>query len=94
MPAPDGPTRLTTTDEAILEELHEQRLEYVALIANRCGLHCRYAEDRCRSLERRGLIEQATDEVTYRITTKGERCLAGEMDCSVSDDCSSIGENM
>jgi predicted transcriptional regulator len=67
--------RMIRTDEAILEELREHRLEYMALVANRRGLHLTYAKERCKILERRGFVEQTTDEVTYRITEKGESYL-------------------
>lgn len=81
--------RLRWTDEAILEELREQRLEYVALLANRRGLHLSYARERCRSLAERELIEHTTDETTYRITSKGEAYLeavAGETAGGPSED--------
>jgi len=68
---------LQSTDEAILEELRDQRLEYVALVANRRGLNLSYTRERCRVLDRRGLIERTTDEVTYRLTSKGENYLEG-----------------
>jgi DNA-binding MarR family transcriptional regulator len=71
----EDPPQLRWTDEAILEELREQRLEYVALLANRRGLHLDYARERCQRLAERGLVERTTDEVTYRITAAGERYL-------------------
>lgn len=61
------------TDEAILQELDECHLEYVAIIANRRGLNLSYTERRCRKLERYGFVEKTSDEVTYRITPKGEQ---------------------
>lgn len=66
---------MVRADMAILDELNEHRLEYVALIANRRGLHLQYARDRCEVLERQGFIERTTDELTYRITTTGEQYL-------------------
>ena len=76
---------LRWTDEAILEELREQRLEYVALLANRRGLHLAYAKERCRLLDRRGFIERTTDEVTYRITEKGEDYLDNGADETIGN---------
>lgn len=75
MTAIEDPPQLRWTDEAILEELRDRRLEYVALLANRRGLHLSYARERCRTLAERGFVERTTDEVTYRITEKGERYL-------------------
>lgn len=80
MTASEAPTRLRRTDEAILEELRERRLEYVALVASRRGINLDYAEERCRTLAERGLVERTTDEVTYRITEKGRRYLAAVAD--------------
>ena len=75
---------LQSTDEAILEELRDQRLEYVALVANRRGLNLSYTRKRCRVLDRRGLIDRTTDEVTYRITEAGEQYLQHSADDTVS----------
>lgn len=75
MTAIEDPTRMRWIDEAILEELRDRRLEYVALLANRRGLHLSYARERCRALAERGFVERTTGEVTYRITEKGERYL-------------------
>ena len=77
MSLPEDTDCIRSTDEAILEELRDQRLEYVALLANRRGLHLRYARERCEVLESRGFVERTTDEVTYRITEKGEAYLDG-----------------
>lgn len=73
----ERPTWMLATDEAILEELCEHRLDYVSLVASRRGINIAYAERRFEILERHGLVEQTTAEMTYRITDQGERWLDG-----------------
>lgn len=77
MTAVEDSEQLRSVDVAILEELRQRRLEYVALVANRRGIYLSYARDRFDVLERCGFVERTTDEVTYRITAKGEAYLEG-----------------
>lgn len=60
-------------DEAILQFLDEADAEYPAIVANRTGIHTPYVERRCDVLAERGLLEQVTGEVVYRITDEGRR---------------------
>lgn len=66
---------MLTIDEIILEELEDVRLDYAVLIARRRGLHINYTVQRCRELEKRGLVETVSREVTYRIPESGRRYL-------------------
>lgn len=73
---------LLATDEAILEELRQTRLDYPALIAARRGLHLGHVERRCDVLDASGLIERASPERTYRITELGRRVVDGDVDAA------------
>lgn len=70
---------MLSTDEIILEELEDVRLDYPVLIASRRGLHINHTVQRCRELERRGLVETVSGEVTYRITESGRRYLQDDV---------------
>ena len=63
-------------DERILRQLCEERPDYLALVANRLGMHVRYVERRCGVLVDRGLVEPVSGEVVYRTTERGEQVLA------------------
>ncbi|WP_101296954.1 DUF2250 domain-containing protein [Halegenticoccus soli] len=67
---------LQPADLRILRVLRSQRVEYPALIASQTGLHFPVVEQRCDYLEESGYIESVSEEVLYRITSRGERCLA------------------
>jgi len=69
-------------DEEILSALYESRPDYLALVANRLGMHLGYVERRCDVLVDEGLVEAVTGEAVYRTTELGERYLAGEIDGS------------
>ena len=69
-------------DEDILRQLREEQPEYLALVANRLGMHLGYVERRCAVLVENGLVEQVSEEVVYRTTELGERYLAGDVDGS------------
>jgi hypothetical protein len=64
-------------DEAILEFLLENPPEYAPLIAGQIGMHHTNVERRCRVLTEHGLLEAVSEEVVYRLTASGERCLRG-----------------
>ena len=66
---------LTPVDTAILRDLSATGPDYIPLVANRTGVHLKHVERRCTVLLERGLIEQTTDEVIYRITEEGTHCL-------------------
>ncbi|MFC4551704.1 MULTISPECIES: hypothetical protein [Halorussus] len=80
----DGPERdfdwLTRSDVAILRDLSADGPDYIPLVANRIGIHLKHVESRCTVLLERGLIEQTTDEVIYRLTEDGEQCLRARSD--------------
>jgi DNA-binding IclR family transcriptional regulator len=69
---------MRAADERILRQLQEEQPEYLALVANRLGMHLRYVERRCDVLVEHGLVEPVSGEVVYRTTERGERFLAGE----------------
>lgn len=69
-------------DEQILRQLREEQPEYLALVANRLGMHLRCVERRCAVLVENDLVEQVSEEVVYRTTELGERYLAGDVDGS------------
>lgn len=60
-------------DEAILRFLDDAGVEYPAIVANRTGIHTPYVERRCEALAERGLLEQVSGEVVFRITDEGRR---------------------
>jgi DNA-binding IclR family transcriptional regulator len=62
-------------DEAILQFLADETVEYPAIIANRTGIHTPYVERRCEVLTERGLLERVSGEVVFRITDEGRRRL-------------------
>jgi DNA-binding IclR family transcriptional regulator len=70
------PERVAAADTAILATFRNDPVQYPALIASRSGLHIPYAEQRCRALADRGLIEQVSDEVAYRLTADGRHYLS------------------
>lgn len=76
------PNWMGPADEEILRELHEQRPDYLPLVANRLGMHLGYVERRCDELVERGLIEAVSGETVYRTTALGRRYLAGEVDAT------------
>jgi hypothetical protein len=61
--------RVAAADAAILATFRSDPVQYPALIASRSGLHIPYAERRCRVLADRGLLEQVSGEIAYRLTT-------------------------
>jgi predicted transcriptional regulator len=65
-------------DERILRQLRDERPDYLALVANRLGMHLRYVERRCAVLVEHELVEPVTGEVVYRTTERGEQFLAEE----------------
>jgi DNA-binding IclR family transcriptional regulator len=67
-------------DEEILRALRDQRPDYLALVANRLGMHLGYVERRCAVLVEEGLVEPVSAEAVYRTTELGQRYLAGEVD--------------
>jgi predicted ArsR family transcriptional regulator len=67
---------LRPVDEQILEYLREHPPEYIPLVANRLGVHLKYAEQRFVVLVDHGLVQPVTNEVIYGITEQGERLLA------------------
>lgn len=67
-------------DEEIVRELHAERPDYLALVANRLGMHLGYVERRCAVLVEEGLIEAVSEEAVYRTTELGEQYLTGEID--------------
>lgn len=71
---------MRAADEDILRELTESGPEYLALVANRRGMHLGYVERRTEELVEYGLVEQVSEEVVYRVTDLGEQYLAGEVD--------------
>lgn len=65
-------------DERILEFFEESPPEYVPIVANRLGIHVRYAERRVERLVDQGLLEPVSNEVVYTTTEAGGRVVAGE----------------
>jgi hypothetical protein len=72
MTAPTHPA-----DERILAYYRDNPPEYVPLVANRLGIHLRYAERRVAVLVEQGLLEAVSHEVIYTITEDGEQALDG-----------------
>lgn len=66
-------------DERILAYYRDNPPEYVPLVANRLGIHLRYAEQRVEVLVEQGLLEPVSHEVVYSITEAGEQALDGEI---------------
>lgn len=75
-----GENWMRPADEDILRELHEERPDYLALVANRLGMHLGYVERRCDVLVDRGLVEAVSRETVYRTTELGRQYLSGEVD--------------
>ncbi|AQL41362.1 hypothetical protein BV210_00920 [Halorientalis sp. IM1011] len=71
-----GPNWMRPADERILRQLRDERPDYLALVANRLGMHLRYVERRCSVLVDHGLVEPVSGEVVYRTTERGEEFLA------------------
>jgi len=65
-------------DERILQYLAENPPDYVALVANRLGMHLGYVERRVETLVDHGLVKQVSGEAVYVVTDRGERYLADE----------------
>ncbi|PSP98450.1 hypothetical protein BRC89_07840 [Halobacteriales archaeon QS_4_70_19] len=65
-------------DERILEFFEANPPEYVPIVANRLGIHVRYAERRVETLVEQGLLEPVSNEVIYTTTEAGEQVVAGE----------------
>ncbi|WP_276260466.1 hypothetical protein [Haloglomus litoreum] len=65
-------------DERILEFFGNNPPEYVPIVANRLGIHLRYAEQRVEVLVEQGLLRPVSNEVVYTTTEAGERVVAGE----------------
>ena len=74
------PNWMRQADEEIVRELREERPDYLALVANRLGMHLGYVERRCEVLVEQGLLEAVSEEAVYRTTDLGERYLRGEID--------------
>jgi hypothetical protein len=70
------PARSHPADERILEFFGEHPPEYVPIVANRLGIHVRYAEHRVGVLVEKGLLEPVSNEVVYTTTEAGDRTLA------------------
>jgi len=64
---------LRPADEAILDFLDGEGVEYPAIVAHRTGIHVPYVERRCAVLAERGLLERVSGEVVYRVTERGRR---------------------
>jgi DNA-binding IclR family transcriptional regulator len=73
-----GPEWTHPADERILQYLQENPPDYVALVANRLGMHLGYVERRVETLVEHGLVEPVSGEVVYVVTDEGERYLAEE----------------
>lgn len=73
---------MRSTDDAILEDFHREQPDYIPLVANRLGMHLDYVDKRCQRFVEHGLLKQVTGEAVYRVTERGERYLAGELDRS------------
>lgn len=74
--------QLTAVDETVLITFRTKPIQYPALIASRSGLHIPYAEQRCQVLADRGLLEQVSDEVAYRVTAAGRDYLDAQTDAN------------
>lgn len=74
------PDSLRPADHRILEHLRDNPPDYIPLIANRLGMNLSYAERRCDVLIEEGLMEPVTNEKIYRLSDRGERYLAGEVE--------------
>jgi len=73
---------MTQADERILEFLHEKDIvASPSVIAANIDYTGEYISRRCRSLTDAGLM-QRVDPTNYRITEKGERFLAGDLDAA------------
>jgi predicted transcriptional regulator len=66
-------TWMRPADEPILRFLDDAGVEYPAIVANRTGIHTPYVERRLEVLAERGLVEQVSGEVVYRVTERGRR---------------------
>ncbi|WP_299270160.1 helix-turn-helix domain-containing protein [Halorientalis sp.] len=69
---------MRSADERILRQLQEAQPGYLALIANRLGMHLAYVERRCAVLVEHGLVEPVSGEVVYQTTDRGEQFLSEE----------------
>ncbi|MFB6205562.1 MAG: hypothetical protein ABEJ05_03410 [Haloglomus sp.] len=72
------PQQSHPADERILEFYGDNAPEYVPIVANRLGIHLRYAERRVETLVEQGLLKPVSNEVVYTTTETGEQVLAGE----------------
>jgi DNA-binding Lrp family transcriptional regulator len=78
------PPQSHPADERILEFFGDNPPEYVPIVANRLGIHVRYAERRVERLVDQGLLEPVSKEVIYTTTDAGERVIAGEASMSAA----------
>lgn len=72
-------------DERILRHLRENPPDYVALVANRLGMHHGYVERRVETLVEHDMVEPVSAEAVYVVTDRGERYLAGEAGAVAAD---------
>jgi len=68
--------RLGPMDAAILEHLSDHGLDYPELIAEEGPAGLDRTARQADTLANRGLVEQVSPEVVYRVTDRGERRLA------------------
>jgi len=69
-------SRLRPTDAAILEHLSDHGLDYPEVIAVEGPVGPDRTARHADTLASRGLVEQVSPEVVYRVTDRGERRLA------------------
>lgn len=77
---------MTQADERILEFLQEKDIvASPAVIAANIDYTGEYISRRCRKLADAGLVQRA-DATNYRLTTRGEQYLAGDVDAEELQD--------
>jgi len=86
-----GQNWMRPADVRILRQLRDERPDYLALVANRLGMHLGYVERRCAVLVDHGLVEPVSGEVVYRTTERGEEILAekAELETDAADTATS-----
>jgi len=73
---------MTQADERVLEFLREKDIvASPSVIGANIDYTGEYISRRCRKLADAGLVQRA-DATNYRITTKGEQYLSGELDAA------------
>lgn len=82
---PASPQWTHPADERILRYLQENPPDYVALIANRLGMHLGYVERRVETLVEHGLVEPVSGEAVYVVTDKGKRYLADDTNAVLAE---------